>query len=363
MKRILILTGGGDCPGLNAVIRAIVRAALNEGGWEVLGSKRAFNGLLQDPQQVVVLDKAAVSGIHVKGGTILETTNKGNPFSFPTPQADGSTTLIDRSDELIETLKRLNVEAVINIGGNGSQQISQKLFEKGLHIIGVPKTIDNDLAGTDVSFGFETAVQIATEAVDKLVSTAESHNRVMIAEVMGRDAGWICLHAAIAAGADVAIIPEIPYRIDSVIEKLNNRFHRKLGFANIVIAEGAKPLHGKTVQHASTEAGYQNAMLGGVGYQFMAELTQKMDVDARVTVLGHTQRGGIPCAYDRILATQFGIRAFEAVLNQEYGKMVALKGAGLDMVPLQVAASSDRLIPLDHPLIDTAKRLGICLGD
>ena len=318
---------------------------------------------LSDPQDIVKLTKKTVSGIHVKGGTILETENKGDPFNFPIQNKKGKWKFVDRSDELVERIKELGIEAVINIGGDGSQRISQKLYEKGLNIIGVPKTIDNDLSGTDYTFGFQTAVEIATEAVDKLVSTAQSHNRVMIAEVMGRDAGWICLHTAVAAGADVALIPEIPYDIDKVVKKLKKRIKNKRGFANIVIAEGAKPKYGKTVSKKSKEVGYTNPMLGGIGHAFLAELQQKMDVSARVTILGHIQRGGIPNSFDRVLASQFGVKAFELMQTQDYGRMVSYQLFKLTSVPISEVIEANKYINKTDYLIHTARRLGISLGD
>ena len=233
---------------------------------------------------------------------------------------------VDRSDELINKLAGFGVEAVINIGGDGSQKISQKLFEKGLNIIGVPKTIDNDLSSTDFTFGFRTAVKIATDSFDKLVTTAESHNRVMIMEVMGRDAGWIALHTALAGGAEVCLLPEIPYDINKVAARINKRYTKGKGFANIVIAEGAKPKDGDVVAQASSEAGYEHQRLGGVAYRLSMELKEAgCQVDMRETVLGHTQRGGTPIAFDRILATLFGVKASELILNRQYGRMVVTR--------------------------------------
>ncbi|MBD3223103.1 MAG: ATP-dependent 6-phosphofructokinase, partial [Caldithrix sp.] len=234
----MIATGGGDCPGLNAVIRGVVKRASQERNWEVLGSYQAFNGVLNEPMEIMVLDDKAVSGIHIKGGTIIGTTNKGGPFAWPIKDKDGNWTTVDRSDELIRKLQYQNVEAVINIGGDGSQRISQALYERGLNIIGVPKTIDNDLAGTDFTFGFQTAAEVATDAVDKLVTTAESHNRIFILEVMGRDAGWIALHSAVAGGAEICLIPEIPYDVEKVKERIYSRIEKGRGFLIIVIAEG-----------------------------------------------------------------------------------------------------------------------------
>ena len=363
-RKMLISTGGGDCPGLNTVIRAIVRSACSSAtNWEIWGSKRAFNGLLDTPQDLVKLDLATVAGIQVKGGTILETSNKGNPIAFPVKQSDGSIIEIDRSQELIDKLNDLSIDVLVNIGGDGSQKISQHLYERGVNVIGVPKTIDNDLNATDFTFGFQTAVETATEAVDKLVSTAESHNRVMIAEVMGRDAGWICLYTAVAAGADVALIPEIPYDLDVVVKKINQRVQNGHGFAIILIAEGAKAKDGERVCRACSDYLYENPLLGGIGYQLMNDIKAKLDVEMRVTVLGHVQRGGTPIAFDRVLATQFGVKAFELAENKKYGQMVSYVGNKLVSVPLKKAVSNYKKISSNDFLLQSAKKIGICLGE
>lgn len=362
-RRVMVMTGGGDCPGLNAVIRAIVKRMGLEKDWEVLGSIEAFNGILKDPMEVVLLDRKAVSGIHIRGGTILKTTNKGGPFEWPVKQADGSTVLEDRSDELLDRLDRLGVEAVISIGGEGSQKISQQLFEKGLNIIGVPKTIDNDLSATDVTFGFQSAVEVATEAVDKLVTTAASHNRLMILEVMGRDAGWIGLSAAIAGGADVALIPEIPYDINKVAQKILTRMEGGRGFAIVVISEGAKPVGGDVQGRVSDEVGYKNLILGGIGHRLMAELKEHLKIDGRVMILGHLQRGGTPTAYDRILATQFGVKAVELMLEEKYGQMVAYRHPDVIGVPIASAIKDYKYVSHDSALVQTARGLGLSLGD
>lgn len=363
-KRVIVATGGGDCPGLNAVIRGIVKRAQREKGWEVLGSREAFNGILKDPQEIMLLDSKAVAGIHVRGGTIIGTTNKGGPFAWPTRQADGTWLAEDRSDEMVQRLYDLNVEAIINIGGDGSQRISQQLIEKGLNMVGVPKTIDNDLSATDITFGFRTAVEIATDAVDKLVTTAESHNRVMILEVMGRDAGWIALNAAVAGGAEVCLIPEIPYDIYKVKERLESRYNKGMGFANIVVAEGAKPKDGEIISHKSTEVGYENVRLGGIGHKIAHDLEALgLEASIRVTVLGHLQRGGVPLAYDRILATQFGVRAFELVLEQKYGYMVAFRNNTVTEVPILEAISEYNTVSPDSYLLHTAKMIGMSLGE
>lgn len=364
MKRVLVATGGGDCPGLNAVIRAIVRRASQERGWEVIGSIESYNGILREPTEVRILDEQSVSGIHVRGGTIIGTTNKGGPFAWPIKQPDGSWTFVDRSDEMLRKLQYLGVDAVISIGGDGSQRISHALYVKGLNIIGVPKTIDNDLSSTDFTFGFQTAVQIATEAVDKLVTTAASHNRVLVLEVMGRNAGWIALHAAVAGGAEVCLIPEIPYDLEQVRVRLERRFDRGKGHAIIVIAEGAKPKGGDVISAKSEEVGYENLRLGGVAHKLVHDLKSiGFEADMRETVLGHLQRGGIPVAYDRVLATQFGVKAFEMVLEGRFGEMVSYRHPNIISVPLVEAVMQPNLVDFTNDLVKTARGIGISFGD
>jgi phosphofructokinase-like protein len=364
MKRILVATAGGDCPGLNAVIRAIVKRASQEKEWEVLGSIQAFNGVLWEPTEVKILDEDAVSGIHFQGGTIIETTNKGGPFAWPIKNKDGSWSTVDRSEDMIRKLMYMGVEAVINIGGDGSQRISQMLHEKGLNIIGVPKTIDNDLSATDSTFGYQTAVQIATEAVDKLVTTAASHNRVMILEVMGRDAGWIAMNAAVAGGAEICLIPEIPYDINKVVEKINNRFKRDRGFTIIVIAEGAKAIGKKISTAKNDEVGYVNAKLEGAAMRLVNELKEAgLKHDMRKAVLGHIQRGGVPIAYDRVLATQFGVHAFEMVLEGRFGEMVSYRHPEITSVPFKDAIQKPNFVTQDTALIRNARGVGISFGD
>lgn len=363
-RKVLVVTGGGDCPGLNAVIRAISKRARQTPDWEVWGSLEAYNGVLWDDPELVRLDGSNTSGIHVLGGTIIGTTNKGGPFAWPVKLEDGSWTTLDRSDEMIANLKEQGFEAVISIGGDGSQSISQKLFEKGLPIIGVPKTIDNDLAATDSTFGFQTAVQIASDAFDKLVTTAASHNRIMILEVMGRDAGWIALHTAISGGAEVCLIPEIPYDVNVVLKRILERYQQRRGFVNVVIAEGAKPKDGEIVSKKSDEVGYGNVRLGGVGHLLQKQLKDVGCEEAsRVTVLGHIQRGGSPMAFDRVLATQFGVKAFEMILEGKFGRMVALKNNDIIDVPLIDAVSTYNHVKLDSFLMRTARGVGICFGD
>ncbi len=364
MKRVLVLTGGGDCPGLNAVIRAIVKRASQEKDWEVVGSIKAFDGILNEPSELVVLDEHKVAGIHYQGGTIIQTTNKGGPFSWPVKKPDGTFEYVDRSDEMIRKIQYLGIDAVISIGGDGSQRISQKLYEKGLNIIGVPKTIDNDLSATDSTFGFQTAIEIATEAVDKLVTTAASHNRVFILEVMGRDAGWIAMNAAVAGGAEICLIPEIPYDLDIVMEKINSRFRRGQGFAILVVAEGARPKDGTVFGQKADEVGYENFRLGGFGFKLQDDLKRAgLTHDSRVTILGHLQRGGIPIAYDRVLATQFGVKAMEMAIEGVFGRMVSYRHPYITSVTLKDAIQKPNLVTSDTALIKTARGVGICFGD
>ena len=365
MKKILVTTGGGDCPGLNAVIRGIVKSAIHDGGhYEVWGSIEAFNGVLHEPNRIVKLDGKAVAGIHVKGGTIIKTTNKGNPIDFPTQKEDGSWTTTDRSQELIEKIHALGFDSVINIGGDGSQLISKALFDKGLNVIGVPKTIDNDLSATDYTFGFNTAVQITTDSFDKLVTTAESHNRIMIMEVMGRNAGWIALHTAIAGGAELCLIPEVPYDFEEVVNRIKGRYNGGTGFVNIVIAEGAKPKNGSVTGRAAKDAGDAHVKLGGVGNVLRAQLESSgIEAQIRTTILGHIQRGGTPIAFDRILASAMGTKAFDMIKNEEFGRMVSFRNNDMTSVTLAEATDTYNVVNLDHYLVKTARSLGISFGN
>ena len=364
LKRVMVLTGGGDCPGLNAVIRGIVKRASQATDWEVIGCIESFNGVLREPTEIVMLDEKTVEGLQIQGGTILGTTNKGGPFAWPVKQADGSWTTVDRSDEMLRKLQYMGVDAVINIGGDGSQRISLGLSKKGLNIVGVPKTIDNDLSLTDYTFGFQTAVQICIDAIDKLVTTAASHNRVFILEVMGRDAGWIALHSAIAGGADVCLIPEIPYDIQKVKAKIEQRYNKRRGYCIIVVAEGAMPKGGTVTGSVSGEVGYQHIKLGGVGEQLAADLKAAgVEHDIRYTILGHLQRGGTPIAFDRVLATEFGVRAMEFVMEGRFGQMVAYHHPDVVGIPLEEAVREQNLVAPDSRLVHTAKGVGIEFGD
>jgi 6-phosphofructokinase 1 len=364
-KNILVATGGGDCPGLNAVIRGIVKRAAQEADWKIYGCIESFNGILKDNIDIIELTEQVVSGLHVKGGTIIKTTNRGGPFHFPVKQADGTWITENRSELMKKRLENMGIDAVINIGGDGSQRISLQLAAMGINVVGVPKTIDNDLSSTDFTFGFQTAVQIATEALDKLVTTAASHNRIFIMEVMGRDAGWIALHTAIAGGAEVCLIPEIEYDPHKIAERIEARYIRSEGFCNIVIAEGAKSLDGKITGTAPIAIGDEHIKLGGVGDKLQQELMALgVEHDIRVTVLGHLQRGGTPTAYDRILATAFGVKAFELVKEENYGQMVVYRHPNIASVSIEKAVEKPNLIhPDTNSLVHTAKSIGISFGD
>ncbi|MEM7572616.1 MAG: ATP-dependent 6-phosphofructokinase [Bacteroidota bacterium] len=363
-KKLLVSTGGGDCPGLNAVIRGIAKSARKDGRWEVWGSQEAFNGILKNPPELLKLTAKRTAGIHVKGGTILKTTNKGNPLEFPVKAPDGSWSTIDISQQLADRIHDLGFEAVINIGGDGSQRISQALAEKGVKIVGAPKTIDNDLPGTDLTFGFSTAVQTATESFDKLLTTAESHHRVMIMEVMGRHAGWIALHTAIAGGAEICLIPEIPYDLEKILAKINKRYRKGKGFVNIVVAEGALPQDGTAIGHRAIEAGDQHLKLGGIANYLRLQLEENgCQHQIRTTALGHVQRGGTPVAFDRILATAMGVRAFELVRDEQFSRMVSFRNHRVESVPLEESVKGNKLVDPNGYLVQVARSVGISFGD
>jgi 6-phosphofructokinase 1 len=358
--RIAITTGGGDAPGLNAVIRAVVLSALPR-GWTVLGIKRGYAGLLGE-DEVVPLTREAVRGIQHLGGTILRTTNRGNPFSWPRKNADGSVDLVDRSDELIENARNLGIEGFIAIGGDGSLKIAHQLAEKGLRVVGVPKTIDNDVAGTITTFGFDTAVSTALEAIDKLHTTAESHDRVMVLEVMGRDAGFIALHSGLAGAADVILIPEIPYHLDKVCKVVTDRDRSGRKYTLLVVAEGAFPAGGgASVRRASLAGGAPR--LGGIADRLAGEIQEHTGKEARAMVLGHLQRGGVPTGYDRLLATRFGGAALRAVADGRWGHMVALQSPNIVTLPIADALRELKRVDPTHDIVLTARALGISFGD
>jgi 6-phosphofructokinase 1 len=363
MKKLLVVTGGGDCPGLNAVIRSIVKSAYNSGNWEVFGSMEAFEGVLSEELKIVPLTLEKVAGLHVKGGTVLQTSNAKNPLHYPALQENGIWQYKDVTDLLAQKIKDLGFDAVINIGGDGSQKISDALHSKGIQIIGVPKTIDNDLSATDYTFGFQTAVNTATESLDKLVSTAESHHRVMIMEVMGRNAGWIALHTAVAGGAEVCLIPEIPYSIEKIYNRILSRYQSGKGFATIVIAEGAKSQMGQITSSEGTLHS-EHVRLGGVAFTLAQQLKEHgCEAEIRETILGHVQRGGIPIPFDRYLATMFGAKAFEMVNSGKYGKMVILKGNHFDSISLSEVSKSTKVVDPNCYEVKAAKSIGISFGD
>ncbi len=365
VKRVGIMTGGGDCPGLNPVIRAAVRVGLRNYGWEVLGIEDATNGLIdlnyRSPHGNRWLSLDDVRDILTRGGTIIGTSNRSDPFNYITVQ-DGKKVKIDVSDIVMENYRKLNLDGIISIGGDGSMAIAQKFIEKGMNIVGVPKTIDNDLGATDYTFGFDTAVQIATEAIDRVRDTAESHDRVMFVEVMGRDAGWIALHAGIAGGAHAILIPEIPYRIAPILEKLKRRRESGQLYSVVVVAEGAKPLDGEP-SYVTNALGAMPRLMGAAN-RIAAEIEAlEPDLDLRVTVLGHIQRGGTPSNFDRILGTRFGVAAADLVARGAFGQMVALRDGQIVSVPIAEAVGQPKRVNPRGQLVQTARAIGTVFGD
>jgi phosphofructokinase-like protein len=360
IMRIALSTGGGDAPGLNAVIRAAVLSAVNR-GWEVLGIKKGYAGLMGE-EEVIPMTAATVRGIAHLGGTILRTTNRGNPFSYPILQPDGSYIEKDRSGELIENARKLGIDAVISIGGDGSMSIAHQLCARGMKIVCVPKTIDNDVNGTITTFGFDTAVNTALEAIDKLHTTAESHDRVIVLEVMGRHAGFIALHAGLAGTADVILIPEIPYDIEKVCEKIMARGRSGRHFSIVVIAEGAFPRgEGPAVRGKSMPG--QAIRVGGVAERLADEIEQRTKKETRSLILGHLQRGGQPTGYDRLLAVRFGGAAVRAVAEEKWDHMIALQSPHIVAVPLDEVLKTPKRVEIDHDTVLTARATGISFGD
>lgn len=358
--RIAISTGGGDAPGLNAVIRAAVLCAIDR-GWHVLGVKKGYAGLLGD-DEVIPLTRDEVRGIGHLGGTILRTTNRGNPFAYPVKQPDGTFREMDRSDELLENARNLGIDAFISIGGDGSLAIAQRLAKKGARVVCVPKTIDNDVSGTITSFGFDTAVTTAMEAIDKLHTTAESHDRVIVLEVMGRHAGFIALHSGVAGAAHAILIPEIPYDIDKLCAAIMEREKRGRHFDIVVAAEGAFPKGGEESVLRTSRPG-QVIRLGGIAERLAKQIQEKTGKECRSLVLGHLQRGGMPTGYDRLLATRFGGAAVQAVEDGKWGQMVALQSPNIVTIPIEDALREPKRVELGHDLVRTARRLGISFGD
>jgi len=360
-KRICVLNGGGDCPGLNAVIRAVVKSAIIRHGWEVWGSEDSFDGFIK-PGKMPQLTFDSVRGILPRGGTILGTTNKGNPFRYPERDASGALVFRDYSQTVIDKFREMNFEAMILIGGDGTLTIGHKFLEAGLPVIGVPKTIDKDLLATEITFGFDTALRTATESIDMIHTTAESHDRVMIVEVMGRNAGWIALEAGVAGGADVVLIPEIPFRIDRIVEKIQERSRAGRTFTVIVVAEGAIQAGGAQV-YKEKRAEQPVGVLGGIGAvvgRLVEEVTQ---IETRVLVLGHLQRAGSPTAFDRLLGTRFGVAAVELAAKGDFGRMVALQSGSIVSVWLKDAIAHQRTVDPSGEYVEAARSIGICFGD
>lgn len=358
IRRVALLTGGGDAPGLNAVIRAVVKTAVNVHRWEILGVEDGFEGLLGQGR-MRHLTPDSVRGLLPRGGTILGTTNRG---SFNAAQSTGDLTTLDRAcADAVANLERHGIDALVTIGGDGTQRIAWQFHSRGVRVVGVPKTIDNDLAATDVTFGFDTALATATDACDRLHTTAESHDRVMVLEVMGRTAGWIALHAGIAGGADCILIPEIPFDLARVAEAVLRRHRAGHEFSIIVVAEGAKPAGGEAVLVEDAQPG-RSARFGGIGHAVGADLERQTGKETRVVVLGHLQRGGCPTAYDRVLATSLGAAAVRALADGRAGSMVAVRGSEVEPVPLDDVVGKVKNVPVPSPLVRTAVELGIELG-
>ena len=361
IKRIGVLTGGGDCAGLNPVIRAVTKCAISRYGVTVVGIRDGFEGLLGEPR-TISLTNNLVKGLLYRGGTILGSSNKGDPFAYK-HIVDGKVLTTDRSDEALANIENLELDALIVIGGDGTNAIGYKFFERGVPVIGIPKTIDNDLGATDVTFGFDTAVNIVTEAIDRLQTTAESHHRVMIVETMGRNAGWIALQAGLAGGADVILVPEIPWTVENVVAAINRR--RKLGrnFSIICVAEGAKPVDGDAVVKCIVKDSAEAVRLGGIAHALCSWLEPYDVGECRATELGHVQRGGTATAFDRNLCTRMGAFAVHAAMRGEFGKMVVLKNSRVMTVPIPEAIREIRLVEPESDWVHAARDTGVCLGD
>lgn len=359
-ERIAVLTGGGDCPGLNAVIRAVAKKAMLDFGMEVIGIEDGYEGMMENRYRTLHYND--VSGILTLGGTILGTSNKANPYRDPVRKG-GQLEFRDVSRKAIRNLRKLGVSCLVAIGGDGTMAIANRLQNDGVDVVGVPKTIDNDLKGTDVTFGFDSAVTVATEGIDRVHTTAQAHHRVMIVEVMGRTAGWIALHAGVAGGGDIILLPEIPYSIDVIVSRVKDRARRGKRFSIIVVAEGAKPKGGDVVVQRIVKESTDPVRLGGIGFVLGEQIEKLSGIETRVVVLGHLQRGGSPTAYDRVLATSLGARAVDLIVNGECGHMVAMRGGELVKVPLKDVATGPRTVPADNPLVAIARSVGTSFGD
>lgn len=358
IKKIGILTGGGDCPGLNAVIRAVTRTAIYH-GWQVVGFRDGYRGLALN--QYLPLSYGDVSGLLDRGGTILGTSNRDNPFHFKLVE-DDKTSYEDMSERIAANLQKDNIDALVVIGGDGTMTAAAALMQKGINIVGVPKTIDNDIMHTDYTFGYHTACDTATDALDKLHSTAESHNRLMVLEVMGRYAGWIALNSGLSGGADIILLPELPYNMENILAAIEKRTNMGKHFSIIVVSEGVRLNNDAFVSYRDVSDSPDRIRLGGIGALIAAELEELSGMEARAVVLGHLQRGGRPIPFDRILATRFGAAAVAALLDNDFGKMVALAGSEICRVPLTKIADRQKLVPVDHELINIGREMGVCFG-
>lgn len=358
IKRIGILTGGGDCPGLNAVIRAAGKCLLREGGYELIGIRDGFAGLIE--RRIRKLNFAELGGIMQLGGTIIGTSNRADPGHYLNHE---SKEYEDRKSQIMEYAKEIGLNGLICIGGDGTQAIAYHFHTLGLPLVGVPKTIDNDLAATDITFGFDTAVSIVAESLDRLHTTARSHHRIMIMEVMGRNAGWIALNGGVAGGADVILIPEIPFSIEKIVEICKRRNTRGEGNTIIIVAEGAKNSKGEQIVSRKVEGAPEVARLGGIGNVLAKELEPFVENEVRVTILGHIQRGGTPTSYDRNLATMFGVEAARCVLEKDWGRMVAYQKGQITRVPIESAIGHQKLVTQDNRLLQAARAVGTSFGD
>ncbi len=362
IKRIGILTGGGDCPGLNAVIRAVTKTAITDEGWEVYGIEDGFLGLIRNRMRKLEMED--VSNILTLGGTILGTSNKANPKRFAVRyEEDGTPVFEDVTSRVVEHVKERGLDAVVVIGGDGTMSCAASLIEYGLRFVGIPKTIDNDLMQTEMTFGFATAVQTATDALDRIHTTASSHHRVMLVEMMGRNAGWLTLHAGMASGADVILIPEIPFDIDKVCEACMNRTKRGKKFTIIAVSEGAKPIGGEQVVDRVVHDSPDPVRLGGVSEVLSEEIAKRTRLECRATILGHVQRGGTPVAADRVLATEFGLAADRMLRKGKFNRLVTYKNGVIDDCPLEEVADQQRTVPTHHRLVMAARALGVSMGD
>jgi phosphofructokinase-like protein len=359
-KRIAVLTGGGDCPGLNAVIRAVAKKAMLDHDMAVVGIEDGYRGLIED--RCRELSYNDVSGILTLGGTILGTCNKANPYRHAVGEGE-SLRFEDVSKKAIRNLKKLGVVCLVCIGGDGTLAIAHRLYEDGVNLVGVPKTIDNDLKGTDITFGFDSAVSVATEGIDRIHTTAQSHHRVMIVEVMGRTAGWIALHAGVAGGGDIILLPEIPYNIDVIAAKVTERAKKGRRFSIVVVSEGAKPRGGNVVIRKIVKESTDPVRLGGISFVLAEQIEQTTGLVARAVVMGHLQRGGSPTPFDRVLASRLGAKAVDLIVNKEFGHMVGVRGSKLVAVPLTKVAQGPRTVPRNDPLIAVARSVGTSFGD